>query len=151
MKLVDSSVISKLVEFMFNLLNVVVTKHFFAFSYETFKFISSTLFIYMKIIHMISIVSLCSQFQPDVEPGDVVIVLQQLDHNVFTREGNNLLMTKTIPLTEALCGLQFVVHHLDGRDLVVSSQLGEVIKPGWCRLLSCMLAARLPYAAHALC
>ena len=33
MKLADRSVISKRVEFIFNLLNVVVTKHFFVFSY----------------------------------------------------------------------------------------------------------------------
>ena len=44
MKLVDSSVIFQLVEFVFNLLNVVVTKHFFVFSYETVKFFPSTLY-----------------------------------------------------------------------------------------------------------
>ena len=44
MKLVDSSVIFEPVEFIFNLLNVVVTKHFFVFSYETVKFIPNTLY-----------------------------------------------------------------------------------------------------------
>ena len=44
MKLVNSSVISKPVEFIFNLLNVVVTKLFFVFSNETVKFLPNTLY-----------------------------------------------------------------------------------------------------------
>ena len=36
-KLVDSSVIFVLVEFIYNLLNVVVTKLFFVFSYKSVK------------------------------------------------------------------------------------------------------------------
>ena len=46
MKLVDSSVISEPVEFILYLLNVVVTKHFFVFSYETVKFSLNILYIY---------------------------------------------------------------------------------------------------------
>ena len=49
MRLVDSSVISEPVEFIFNLLNVVVIKHFFVFSYETVKFIPNTLYTYIYI------------------------------------------------------------------------------------------------------
>ena len=49
MKLVDSSVISEPVEFIFNLLNVAVTKHLFVFSYETVKFIPNTLYIYIYV------------------------------------------------------------------------------------------------------
>jgi DnaJ-class molecular chaperone len=63
-------------------------------------------------------------------PGDVIIVLQQKEHEVFTRRGDDLFMSKTIGLTEALCGFQFVVKQLDGRDLVVTSEPGQVIRPG---------------------
>ena len=42
MKLVDCSVISEPVDLIFNLLNVVVSKHFFFFFYETVKFIPNT-------------------------------------------------------------------------------------------------------------
>ena len=49
MKLVNSSIISESVEFIFNLLNVAVTKHLFVFSYETVKFIPNTLYVYIYI------------------------------------------------------------------------------------------------------
>ncbi|BFZ19273.1 hypothetical protein BsWGS_22312 [Bradybaena similaris] len=68
--------------------------------------------------------------QPGVEPGDVIIVLQQKEHEVFTRKGDDLFMEHDISLVEALCGLQFNVKHLDDRDLVIQSLPGEVITPG---------------------
>ncbi|XP_044751473.1 dnaJ homolog subfamily A member 2-like [Coccinella septempunctata] len=67
---------------------------------------------------------------PDVEPGDVVIVLQQKPHETFVRDGDNLRMEHTVTLTEALCGFSFVVKHLDGRDLIVNHPVGSVLKPG---------------------
>ncbi|KAL3282043.1 hypothetical protein HHI36_005245 [Cryptolaemus montrouzieri] len=67
---------------------------------------------------------------PDVEPGDVVIVLQQKPHEVFQRNGDNLQVNHTITLTEALCGFNFVLRHLDGRDLLITHPAGSVLKPG---------------------
>ncbi|XP_050307409.1 dnaJ homolog subfamily A member 2-like [Anthonomus grandis grandis] len=68
--------------------------------------------------------------QPDVEAGDVVIILQQKPHEIFERQDNDLHMKHTISLTEALCGFSFVVHHLDKRDLLIKHPPGQVIKPG---------------------
>ncbi|XP_053600125.1 dnaJ homolog subfamily A member 2-like [Plodia interpunctella] len=69
--------------------------------------------------------------QPDTQPGDVIIVLQQKPHEVFQRTGqDDLVMKHEITLTEALCGFEFVVKHLDGRDLLVKHAPGDVIKPG---------------------
>ncbi|CAB3220756.1 unnamed protein product [Arctia plantaginis] len=68
--------------------------------------------------------------QPDTQPGDVIIVLQQKLHDVFQRTDDDLLMVHEISLTEALCGFEFIVKHLDGRDLLVRHPPGEVIKPG---------------------
>ena len=69
-------------------------------------------------------------FQPGIEPGDVIIVLQQKEHETYTRKGEDLFMEHTISLTEALCGFKMVLKHLDGRDLVIHSTPGEVIEPG---------------------
>ncbi|KPI93895.1 DnaJ-like subfamily A member 2 [Papilio xuthus] len=46
------------------------------------------------------------------------------------RTGDDLIMKHDITLTEALCGFQFVVQHLDGRELLVRHPPGVVIKPG---------------------
>lgn len=67
---------------------------------------------------------------PDTLPGDVILVLQQKEHATFKRKGNDLFVEKEISLTEALCGYQFVIQHLDGRQLLVSSNEGEIVKPG---------------------
>ncbi len=65
----------------------------------------------------------CSK-QPDTEPGDVVVVLQQKEHPVFRRDGLNLFMKKKITLAEALAGFEFKVTHLDGKVLHVKSEDG---------------------------
>lgn len=63
------------------------------------------------------------------QPGDVIIILQQKPHDVFTRQGRDLLIKKKISLYEALLGCCFPVKHLDGRTLAVKSTAGQVIKP----------------------
>jgi len=67
--------------------------------------------------------------EPGITPGDIIIVLQQKEDSRFRREGNDLHMEHTINLLEALVGFQFTVQHLDGRLLLVKSNVGEVIKP----------------------
>jgi len=83
----------------------------------------------------------CLGLQPDLEPGDVVIVLQQKDHEVFTREGDSLIMTRKISLTEALCGFHFTLTQLDGRELVIKNPPGTIIEPGsWSNMGSVIYA-----------
>ena len=60
----------------------------------------------------------------------MIIVLQLKDHDDFTRDNADLHFTQTISLTEALCGFQFTIKHLDDRDLLIKSPPGEVIYPG---------------------
>lgn len=67
--------------------------------------------------------------QPGVETGDVVIILQTKPHELFHREGANLYMSHTLSLTEALCGFQMVIKHLDGRDIVIKHPPGVVVEP----------------------
>jgi len=67
--------------------------------------------------------------EPGVEPGDIVLVIQCKDHEVFTRKGDDLFVQKKIPLADALCGYTCVLEHLDGRKLVIKTNPGEVIEP----------------------
>jgi hypothetical protein len=68
--------------------------------------------------------------QPDTQTGDIVFVLQQKEHSKFQRKGDDLFVEHTLSLTEALCGFQFPLTHLDGRQLLVKTTPGEIIKPG---------------------
>jgi DnaJ family protein A protein 2 len=65
---------------------------------------------------------------PDVPPGDLIFILEQQQHPTFRRVRDALIMEKTIPLYEALCGTSFQVPTLDGRTLDVYSD--GVITPG---------------------
>jgi len=72
----------------------------------------------------------CLCVQPDTITGDIVFVLQQKEHPKFRRKAEDLFVEHTLSLTEALCGFQFVLTHLDGRQLLIKSNPGEVVKPG---------------------
>lgn len=72
---------------------------------------------------------------PGVEPGDIIFVLTEKKHEVFKRNGNDLIMEYKIPLIEALCGFSFTIKHLDDRVLFVRSEKGDIIKPNDVRMI----------------
>lgn len=55
--------------------------------------------------------------QPGLEPGNVIIVLDEEPHPLFTRKGSNLIMEMKIALVEALAGCIKRVETLDKRIL----------------------------------
>ncbi|XP_078388646.1 dnaJ homolog subfamily A member 4-like [Cetorhinus maximus] len=79
--------------------------------------------------------------EPGLEPGDVIIVLDQKDHDTFRRHGNDLVMKMEILLVEALCGFKRTIETLDKRTLLITSKPGEVIKVG---SLKCVLNEGMP-------
>ncbi|XP_047201579.1 dnaJ homolog subfamily A member 4 [Girardinichthys multiradiatus] len=66
--------------------------------------------------------------EPGLEPGDIIIVLDQKEHSRFQRQGNDLIMKMDIKLAEALCGFRKTIQTLDNRMLIISTKPGEVIK-----------------------
>lgn len=66
--------------------------------------------------------------KPNVEPGNINFIVQEKEHETFKRKGADLLVSKNLSLNEALCGFQWKIKHLDGREVVVKSKPGEVIK-----------------------
>lgn len=73
--------------------------------------------------------------QANGEAPDLVFIVEEKPHSVFTREGNNLIARVPLPLLEALAGsagggrLNKTLEMLDGRKLQVPVPLG-VVKPG---------------------
>lgn len=67
--------------------------------------------------------------EPELEAGDIIIVLDESEHEIFKRRNrDDLHLTMEIDLVEALCGFKRVVHTLDQRDLIITSFPGDVIK-----------------------
>ncbi|KAH8360909.1 hypothetical protein KR200_000023 [Drosophila serrata] len=62
------------------------------------------------------------------EFGDLIVVLAQKDHSLFQRRHANLYMHDLeVNITEALCGYKHCFKHLDGRNVCLSTQPGEVL------------------------
>lgn len=68
--------------------------------------------------------------EPDKDPGDVVVQLRELEHPIFKRDGDDLKMVMTLPLSDALCGFEKIIKSVDDRDVLVKNNAGVVIKPG---------------------
>ncbi len=85
--------------------------------------------------HFWSGLTFFAMLQPDTQTGDIVFVLQQKEHPKFKRKGDDLFVERTLTLTEALCGFHFALSHLDGRQLLIKTIPGEIIKPGLFSLL----------------
>ncbi|XP_038234787.1 dnaJ homolog subfamily B member 1 [Dermochelys coriacea] len=73
-------------------------------------------------------------------PADIVFVLKDKPHNVFKRDGSDIIFPAKISLREALCGCAVNVPTLDGKTLPMVFK--EVIKPGIKRRIS---GEGLPY------
>ncbi|PHT52770.1 DnaJ protein -like protein, partial [Capsicum baccatum] len=65
----------------------------------------------------------------DTATGDIFFVLHQKEHLRFKRKGEDLFVDHILTLIEALCGFQFILTHLDGRQLLIKSNPGEFFKP----------------------
>ncbi|CAH1790142.1 unnamed protein product [Owenia fusiformis] len=68
--------------------------------------------------------------EPGMEPGDIVIVLDEKEHAVFQRHGHDLAMKMELELVEALCGMHRPITTLDKRSLIINTIPGEVLKHG---------------------
>ncbi|CAD7685495.1 unnamed protein product [Nyctereutes procyonoides] len=61
-------------------------------------------------------------------PADIVFVLKDKPHNIFKRDGSDVIYPARISLREALCGCTVNVPTLDGRSIPVVFK--DVIRPG---------------------
>jgi DnaJ-class molecular chaperone len=67
--------------------------------------------------------------EPGILAGDLIVVIDENAHPLFTRKGKDLHVNKTLTLGEALVGFSFKITTLDDRVLSIRSGEGEVIRP----------------------
>ncbi|XP_076947676.1 uncharacterized protein LOC143619685 [Bidens hawaiensis] len=66
--------------------------------------------------------------EPGVIAADIIFVVDEKPHDVFTRDSNDLVMNQEISLLEALTGKMVELTTLDGRNLAIP--VTEMVKPG---------------------
>lgn len=67
---------------------------------------------------------------PGLEPGDIIIILEEKEHGVFKRKDMDLIMKMEVNLNEALCGFRRTIKTLDNRVIVVSTLPGSFFLVG---------------------
>lgn len=82
---------------------------------------------------------------PGTVPGDVIIVVEEKEHERFKRRGDDLFYEAKVDLLTALAGGSFAIEHLDDRVLHVQILPGEIIKPGETKMIE---SAGMPALRH---
>ncbi|VVT53019.1 uncharacterized protein SAPINGB_P003363 [Magnusiomyces paraingens] len=72
---------------------------------------------------------------PDIIPGDVVFVIDQVPNDTFERKGDDLYTKIKLDLLTALAGGPFSIKHLDDEYLRVDIIPGEIISPGMVKVI----------------
>ncbi|KAF9614757.1 hypothetical protein IFM89_020611 [Coptis chinensis] len=67
--------------------------------------------------------------QPNQLPADLVFVIDEKPHDVYKRDGNDLIVTQKVSLAEALAGPTVNLTTLDRRNLTFP--VSEVVSPGY--------------------
>ncbi|KAF8040551.1 hypothetical protein BT93_B2700 [Corymbia citriodora subsp. variegata] len=67
--------------------------------------------------------------EPGTIPADLIFVIEEKPHDVFKREGSDLVITQKVTLLEALTGKTLNLVTLDGRNLIIP--VTEIIRPGY--------------------
>ncbi|XAR70917.1 hypothetical protein NMG60_11027959 [Bertholletia excelsa] len=67
--------------------------------------------------------------QPNQLPADLVFVIDEKPHSIFTRDSNDLMMNHTVSLAEAMGGITVNLKTLDGRSL--SIPVTDIVSPGY--------------------
>lgn len=66
---------------------------------------------------------------PGIIPADLVFVVDEKPHPVYSRDGNDLVIEQDITLLDALIGKTVEVKTLDGRNVMIP--LTVIVKPGY--------------------
>ncbi|XP_030449620.1 uncharacterized protein LOC115672020 [Syzygium oleosum] len=67
--------------------------------------------------------------EPGTIPPDLIFVIEEKPHDVFKRDGSDLVVTQKVTLLEALTGKTLNLMTLDGRNLIIPVM--DIIRPGY--------------------
>jgi DnaJ family protein A protein 2 len=67
---------------------------------------------------------------PGIVPGDIVFIVQALQHEIYRRKGSTLHIDMSLTLQQALCGFSAEIKLIDGQMHTIASVPEKVTKPG---------------------
>ena len=62
--------------------------------------------------------------------GDVKVIFTVEEHEIFKRNGIDIILEKKISLKDALCGFVFDIEHINGKKFSFNSSAGNIIRDG---------------------
>lgn len=71
-----------------------------------------------------------SDEKPGMQAGDLIVVIEEKQHDTYKRKNADLIIEKKVTLKEALTGYRFVITHLDGTQKLIQASPGDIVKPG---------------------
>ena len=72
----------------------------------------------------------------NLNKGDIEVRINIINDTEFERNGIDLIYKKTISLKESLCGFNFTVKYIDGREFIINNKLGNVIPPEFRKIIN---------------
>ncbi|KAM7518846.1 hypothetical protein LguiB_017808 [Lonicera macranthoides] len=70
---------------------------------------------------------------PGAQPADIIFVIEEKRHHLFTREGDDLELAIEIPLVKALTGCALSIPLLGGENM--SLKLDDIVYPGYEKII----------------
>lgn len=86
--------------------------------------------------------------EPGVTPGDVIFVVEEKPHSLYTRKENDLYYEAEIDLLTGLAGGDFAFKHLSGDYIKIKVSPGQVISPGMLKVVEGQGMPTYKYSSH---
>ena len=68
--------------------------------------------------------------------GDVEVKININNDTAFERNGIDLIYRKSISLKESLCGFNFTLNYIDGREFIINNKIGNIIPPDFRKIIN---------------
>ena len=68
--------------------------------------------------------------------GDIEVRINITNDTDFERNGIDLIYKKTISLKESLCGFNFTISYIDGREFIINNKIGNIIPPDFRKIIN---------------
>lgn len=66
----------------------------------------------------------------DDKKSDIKVHIKVYNHDIYKRDGLNIILKKRLTFKESLCGFNFILEHINGKQMKMTSSRGNIIQNG---------------------